>query len=171
MRGNKKFEWTEKCEEAFKQLKQYLAEPPVLAKPEMGEPLYLYVAVSHTAVIGVLVREERGDQKPVFYISRSLVDAETRYPAMEKLALAVVTAARKLRPYFQSHSIVVMTTQPLRSFLHSPNQSGRLTKWAVELSEYDIDYRIRTYAKSQVLADFFIELPASESETTTNAGI
>ncbi|RZK27622.1 MAG: RNA-directed DNA polymerase, partial [Hymenobacter sp.] len=67
LRGNKKFEWTEKCEEAFEQLKQYLAEPLTLAKPEVGETLYLYVAVSHTAVSGVLVREERGDQKPVFY--------------------------------------------------------------------------------------------------------
>ncbi|KFK24358.1 hypothetical protein AALP_AAs56437U000100, partial [Arabis alpina] len=78
---------------------------------------------------------------------------------MEKLALSVLTAARKLRPYFQSHPIVVLSTFPLRSVLHSPSQSGRLAKWAIELSEYDIDYRGRTSAKSQVLADFLIELP------------
>ena len=55
-------------------------------------------------------------------------DDETRYPVMEKLALAVVTAVQKLRPYFQSHSIMVMTSQPLRTVLHSPSQSGRLAK-------------------------------------------
>ncbi|XP_018458091.2 uncharacterized protein LOC108828938 [Raphanus sativus] len=78
---------------------------------------------------------------------------------MEKLAYAVVTSARKLRPYFQSHTIVILTTFPIRTILHSPSQSGRLAKWAVELSEYDIDYRPRTGAKSQVLADFLVELP------------
>ncbi|XP_056847446.1 uncharacterized protein LOC130494735 [Raphanus sativus] len=138
LRGNKRFEWADKCEDAFKQLKHYLATPPVIAKPVEGEPLFLYIAVSATAVSGVLIQEERGDQKPIFYVSKTLLDAETRYPLMEKLAYAVVTSARKLRP---------------------PSQSGRLAKWAVELSEYDIDYRPRTIAKSQVLADFLVELP------------
>jgi len=125
----------------------------------------LYIAVSATAVSGVMIREERGEQKPIFYISKTLLDAESRYPLMEKLACAVVTSARKLRPYFQSHTIVVLTTFPLRTILHSPSQSGRLAKWAVELSEYDIEYRPRTSAKSQVLADFLVELP---TETITN---
>ena len=88
-----------------------------------------------------------------------MLDAESRYPLMEKLAYAVVTSARKLRPYFQSHTIVILTTFPQRTILHSPSQSGRLAKWAVELSEYDIEYRPRTSAKSQVLADFLVELP------------
>ena len=139
--------------------------PPVLAKPVEGEPLFLYIAVSATAVSGVLIKEERGEQKPIFYISKTLLDAESRYLLMEKLACAVVTSARKLRPYFQSHTIVVLTTFPLRTILHSPSQSGRLAKWAVELSEYDIEYRPRTSAKSQVLADFLVELP---TETITN---
>ncbi|KAL0716288.1 hypothetical protein Bca4012_065610 [Brassica carinata] len=81
---------------------------------------------------------------------------------MEKLAFAVITSARKLRPYFQSHAIVVLTTFPLRIILHSPSQSGRLAKWAIELSEYDVEYRPRTCAKSQVLADFLVELPTRD---------
>ncbi|KAG7599448.1 Ribonuclease H domain [Arabidopsis suecica] len=89
----------------------------------------------------------------------TFTDAETRYPQTEKLALAVVMSARKLRPYFQSHSIVVIAPILLRAILHSPSQSGRLAKWAVELSEYAIEYRNKTCAKSQVLADFIIELP------------
>ena len=100
----------------------------------------LYYAVSATAVSGVLIREERGEQKPIFYISKTLLDAESRYPLMEKLAYAVVTSARKLIPYLQSLTIVFLTTLPLRTILHSPSQSGRLAKWAVELSECDIEY-------------------------------
>lgn len=60
---------------------------------------------------------------------------------MEKLALAVVVSARKLRPYFQSHPIEVLTPQPLRAILHRPSQSGRLAKWAIELTEYNIEYK------------------------------
>ncbi|KAG7552243.1 Retrotransposon gag domain [Arabidopsis thaliana x Arabidopsis arenosa] len=159
LKGNKGFLWDEKCEEAFGQLKAYLTTPPVLSKPEVDEKLYLYVLVSKHAVSGVLVREDRGEQKPIYYISKSMTDPETRYTMMEKLALAVVTSARKLRPYFQSHPIEVLTNQPLRTILHSPNQSGRLAKWAVELSEYDIEYKSRVSMKAQVLADFLTELP------------
>ncbi|KAG7564205.1 Ribonuclease H domain [Arabidopsis suecica] len=159
LKGNKGFLWDEKCEEAFGQLKAYLATPPVLSKPEVDEKLYLYVSVSKHAVSGVLVREDRGEQKPIYYISKSMTDPETRYTMMEKLALAVVTSARKLRPYFQSHPVEVLTNQPLRTILHSPNQSGRLAKWAVELSEYDIEYKSRVSMKAQVLADFLTELP------------
>ena len=79
LRGNKSFEWSEECENAFQQLKRYLATPPVLAKPVEGEPLFLYIAVSATAVSGVLIREERGEHKPIFYISKTLLDAESRY--------------------------------------------------------------------------------------------
>jgi len=93
----------------------------ILAKLEVGETLYLYVSVSSSAVSGVLVKDDRGDEKPIFYTSKALNDAETRYPTLEKLALAVITPARKLRPYFQSHSIVVFTDQLLRTVLHSPN--------------------------------------------------
>ncbi|CAA7035389.1 unnamed protein product [Microthlaspi erraticum] len=118
-------------------LKEYLTTPPILAKPEEGETLLLYIAISSTAVSGVLVREDRGEQQPVFYVSKTLNDAETRYPTLEKLALAPTTTPNPSRP------------QPIR-------KNGR---WAIELSEYDIEFKSRTSAKSQVLADFIVEIP------------
>lgn len=120
--------------------------------------------MSKWTVSGVLICEDDNEQKPIYYVSRSLIDAETRYPMMEKLALAVVTAAQKMRLYFQSHSVLVMTSQPLRTILHSPSQSGRLAKWEIELSEYDIKYKPRTSLKAQVLADFVIELVPKETD-------
>jgi len=96
LRGNKKFEWTTQCEEAFQELKKYLASPPILAKLVIREPLYLYVSVSDTTVSKVLVREDRGEQKPIFYVSQTFTGAESRYPQMEKLALAVIMSARIL---------------------------------------------------------------------------
>ncbi|XP_013588955.1 PREDICTED: uncharacterized protein LOC106297219 [Brassica oleracea var. oleracea] len=70
-----------------------------------------------------------------------MTEPETRYPTLEKMALAVVTSARKLRPYFQSHTIEILSNQPLRTVMQNTNQPGRLTKWAMELSEHDIVYK------------------------------
>ena len=86
-----------------------------------------------------------------------MLDAETLYTQLEKLALALVRVPRKLRPYFQCHLITVLTTYLLKSILHKPELSGRLTKWTVELSEYDITFQPRTALKSQVLADFIAD--------------
>ena len=144
-----------------------MTTPPVLAKPDGGDVLSLYVAVSQAAVSSVLIKEDRGEQKPIFYTSRRMTGPETRYPTQEKIALAVVEAARKLCPYFQSHSVEVLTDQPLRTILQNTNRSGRLTKWAIELGELDITYKNRTAAKSKVLVDFLIELaPELEQDLT-----
>ena len=95
LRDSKRFLWDDKCEQAFRALKEYLSKSPLLSKPIEDEPLYLYLAVTEYAISGPLVREEEKVQWPVYYISKRLIDAETRYPEMEKLALALVTALRK----------------------------------------------------------------------------
>ena len=76
---------------------------------------------------------------------------------MEKLAFALIIAARKLKLYFQAHTIVVLTDKPLRKTMSSPESAGRMALWAVELSEFDIRYRLRTVIKGQVVADFIAE--------------
>ncbi|GKV28094.1 hypothetical protein SLEP1_g37185 [Rubroshorea leprosula] len=86
-----------------------------------------------------------------------LYGAELRYPITEKAALAIVTSARKLRPYFQSHPIIVLTDQPLRQILQKPECSGRLIKWAVELGEFEITFQQRSTIRAQALADFIVE--------------
>ncbi|XP_025607708.1 uncharacterized protein [Arachis hypogaea] len=93
--------------------------------------------------------------------------AELNYPRIEKLALALIFSARRLRPYFQSHIIHVRTDHPLRQVLHKPEIAGRLIKWAVELSEFDIRYQSRGPIKSQFLADFIAELTVPSEEDHT----
>ena len=113
----KDFQWDTKCEEAFSALKTYLSSPPppppppppVLVSPSEGELLTLYLAVSDFLTSAVLVRDKDRVQHLVHYCSRALRGVEERYPRMEKLILALVTAARKLRPYFQAHTIEVPT--------------------------------------------------------------
>ncbi|XP_052177535.1 uncharacterized protein LOC127791591 [Diospyros lotus] len=163
------FSWSEECELAFQQLKEYMGQAPLLSKPRDGEKLVIYLGVSAHALSAALVREEEGVQYPVYYISKRLVDAETRYTSMEKLAYCLVIASRKLRPYFQAHQIDVLTKYPLRQILQKPDTSGRLLKWAIELAQFDLEYKPRVVIKGQALANFiaeFTETTQVEGETS-----
>lgn len=122
------FEWSPEWEEALQQLKQFLANLPLLLKPTDGETFYIYLVVAEGAVSAVFVRKEEDRQRPGSYINEAFLDMETRYSHMEKLAVTLVLVARKLRHYFQCHHVVVWTRHPLRSILHKPELFGRLTK-------------------------------------------
>ena len=97
--------------------------------------------------------------RPVFFVSKSLTDAETRYTHLEQVVLALRTAAQKLRPYFQAHLVMVLTDLPLRGTIHKPDMSERMARWAMELSKYGIQYKLRLSKKGQVLVDFLAEIP------------
>jgi len=118
--------WTEECEEAFLKLKEYLATPPVLCKPQLGTPLRLYFAVTERAISLVLVQEQDQVQKPIYFVSKVLQVPEVRYQALEKAALAVVFSAWRLRHYFQSFTVVVMTDLPIQKVLQKPDVAGRM---------------------------------------------
>ena len=100
----------------------------------------MYLAVTSHAVSSTLIREEGRVQKPVYYTNQALRGAEGRYPQIEKLAFALITASRKLRHYFQAHVINVMTDHPLKKAMDKLEAVGRLIQWAVDLSEFDIKY-------------------------------
>ena len=153
---NKAFQWDAHCKKAFTALKTYLSSPPVLVSPSKGELLTLYLAVLDFSTSAALVRERDTVQQPVYYCSRALRGVEERYPKMEKLILALVTTSKKLRPYFQAHTIEVTTEYPMKQILHKPETSRRLIKWAIELNEFDIRYKPRTVIKGQLLADFIM---------------
>ena len=76
---------------------------------------------------------------------------------MEKLALALVIASWKLRSYFHSHTICVLTNYPLRQVLQKLDASGHLLKWAIELSQFNIEFTPGTAIKGQALVNFITE--------------
>ena len=157
----KAFQWDAHCEEAFTTFKTYLSSPPILVSPSEGKLLTLYLVVSNFSISVVLIRDKDRVQQPVYFYSRALRGAEERYPKMEKLMLALVTAARKLRPYFQAHTIEISTKYPMKQVQRKPETSGRLMKWAIELSEFDIRYKPKTVIKGQILADFVMEFTSA----------
>jgi len=133
LKRNSRFAWTDECEAAFIKLKEYLATPSVLCKPVASVPLRLYFAVTERAISSVVVQEQDQIQKPIYFVSKALQGAETRYQALEKAALAVVFSARRLRHYFHSFTVVVMTNLPIQKVLQKLDVAGRMVRWAVEL--------------------------------------
>ena len=87
---------------------------------------FLYLAVSPAVVRTALIREEEKVQKSVYYTNWVLRGVEERYLPMEKLAFVLVTAARKLKPYFQAHTVVVLIDRPLRRSMSNLDTAGRL---------------------------------------------
>ncbi|GKD21632.1 reverse transcriptase domain-containing protein [Tanacetum coccineum] len=157
------FQWTQEAEVAFKQMKKLIAELPMLTAPKEKEELIIYLAAAKEAISAVLMTERGGKQLPVYFVSRALRGPEVNYTPMEKLVLALLSASRRLKRYFQAHTIVVITDQPIKQLLSKSEISGRMLKWKFELEGYDIQYRPRTSIKGQILADFIVERPDEES--------
>ena len=92
-------------------------------------------------------------------------NAETRYSKMKKMVYALIISSRRLRPYFQTHPIVILTDQPLKAIVYRPDTSDRMTKWAIKFNEFDIQYHLRPSMKAQVLADFITEHTISDNNS------
>ncbi|GJX43355.1 reverse transcriptase domain-containing protein [Tanacetum coccineum] len=157
------FQWTQEAEAAFKQMKKLIAELPMLTAPKEKEELNRYCAAAKKQFTQSKRQDREGKQVPVYFVSRALRGPEINYTPMEKLVLALLSASKRLKRYFQAHTIVVITDQPIKQLLSSSEISGRMLKWKFELEGYDIQYRPRTSIKGQILADFIVERPEEES--------
>jgi ribonuclease HI len=169
LKGTRMIEWGPEQRKAFAELKEYIEKMAILSPPLPSEPLFLYVAASKATVSNVLVREVEGEkgklQSPVYFVSEALSGSKLLYSELEKIAYAVVTAARKLRHYFEAHKVTVLTDQPLNDLFINKEASSRIAKWATELSGHTIDFGKRSAIKSQVLADFVVDWSSPRSIT------
>ena len=124
----------------------------------MENPFFIYLSVTEKALSSVLIKEEKKQRKPVYYISKALQGVEVKYQKIEKLAFALIVSARRLRPYFQGHRIIVMTKHPIWQVLRKLGLVRRMIAWSVELSKFNLEYRPRGLIKAQVLTNFIVEL-------------
>jgi hypothetical protein len=109
------------------------------------------------SAMSVVVQEKEEEKKlkhiPVYFASEALSESKLFYSELEKIVYVVVMATRKLRHYFEGHKIRVITNQPLNDLFTNKEASTRIIKWAVELSEYTMDFERRSAIKSQVFAN------------------
>ncbi|GKF05716.1 reverse transcriptase domain-containing protein, partial [Tanacetum coccineum] len=160
------FHWTTEAEEAFRRMKQLIAELPMLTTPMEKEELIVYLAAAKEAVSAVLMTEREAKQMPIYFVSWALRGPELNYTTMEKLVMDLVHASKRLKRHLQAHLIIVITDQPIQQILSRPEVAGRLQKWSIKLEEYEIHYRPRISVKGQILADFIVERLEEDSPDT-----
>ena len=141
-----------------------------MSRLEVDEVLFAYIAVAPHAVSLVLIRVNNDIQRSVYYVSKSLHEAEVRYLPLEKAILVVIHATHKLPHYFQAHTAIVLTQLPLRALFRGADYTRKISKWATILGAFDIKYMPRTSVKGQVLADLVAEFTESSYEIDAEKG-
>jgi len=164
LKKSTRFTWTNDCEQIFQKLKTTLTSPPIIHKPDTRQPLLVYITATDHTVSAALVQEIERTQHLIYFVSRTLQDPETKYQMLEKLALSLVHATRRLRPYFQNHNITVKTDYPIQKILQKPYLAGWMSSWAVELSKFNIRYEPHGPIKAQCLMDFVNDLQHTPTE-------
>jgi hypothetical protein len=141
LKNEAEFTWGANQQRAFEDIKRYLSSPPVMKVPMAGIPFRLYIVVEDAVIGTILTQVIEGKEHIITYLSRDLIDAETRYSFVEKLCLSLLYACSKLRHYLLSSTCVVACqADVIRHMLQQLILSGRIRKWAYTLIEYDLAY-------------------------------
>ena len=154
--------WTEECQKAFDRIKEYLSNPPVLVPPEPEKPLLLYLSVLDGAFRCVLGQhDETGKrEQAIYYLSKKFTPYEARYTLLERTCCALTWIAQKLRHYLSAYTTYLISRMdPLKYIFQKPMPTGKLAKWQILLSEFDIVYVTQKAVKGQALADHLAENP------------
>ncbi|XP_039048787.1 uncharacterized protein LOC120189633 [Hibiscus syriacus] len=157
LRKNNPGAWNENCQIAFEKVKEYLSHTPVLMSPIPGKPLFLYLSIFENSMGCVLGQhdESRRKERAIYYLSKKFTDCEVRYPPIEKVCCALVWATKRLRQYMLYHTTwLISKLDPLKYMMGVPALSGRLARWQMLLSEFDIEYVSQKAIKGSAISDF-----------------
>ena len=130
LKADQKFVWVEAQQRALDEIKQYLTSPPVLVPPQKHKPFKLYLSADECAIGSVLIQEFEEKERVIYFVSRRLLDAKTRYSPVERLCLCLYFSCTKLRHYLLSAECVVVSKYDVIKYMLSlPILSGRNGKW------------------------------------------
>eukprot|EP00261_Vitis_vinifera_P034172 XP_019075415.1 PREDICTED: uncharacterized protein LOC109122606 [Vitis vinifera] len=163
LRKNQPTVWNDDCQRAFERIKECLLSPPVLVPPTPGRPLLLYLSVSDMALGCMLAQlDDLGKERAIYYLSKRMLEYECKYIMIERLCLAVVWATRRLRHYMTEYSVLLVSRlDPLRYLFDKSVLTGRLMRWLVLLTEFDIHYVTQKSVNGSIVADHLASLPIS----------
>ena len=164
MRKSQRTVWDDQCQRAFEKIKEYLLSPPVLVPPTPCHPLLLYLSVSDIALGCMLAQlDDLGKELAIYYLSKRMLEYETRSIVVERYCLALVWATWRLRHYMIEYSVhLVSCLDPLRYLFYRPALIGRLMKWLVLLTEFGIHYVTQKSIRGSIVADHLTSLPVSD---------
>jgi len=137
---NRRFYWTEACQQSFDTLRRALIEAPILAFPDINKPYKLYTDASNYAIGSALVQETEMGERVIQYLSHQLNETQQRWPIIEKEAYAIIYSVQKFRPYLLGSKFTIMTDhKPLQHLFTSEMKNARIQRWAILLDEYGCD--------------------------------
>jgi hypothetical protein len=158
IKADEEFHWGAEQQRAFEETKKYLARPPVLVPPQRDRPFYIYLSVGNTSIASVVVQVCDTKEKVVFYLSRRMLDTETKYHKMEKLCLHLFFTCTKLwHILLFAKIIIICKSDIIKHMLSALVLKGQLGKCMFVLSEFDIRYQPAKAVKGQALADLIAE--------------
>ncbi|GFT03298.1 retrovirus-related Pol polyprotein from transposon 17.6 [Trichonephila clavipes] len=144
-----KFNWSKGAQDSFDKIKRTLTEAPVLQLPNFSEQFNLFTDASGVGIGAVLQQ----NQKPIAFASRTLNKAERNYTVTERECLAVIWALNKFKTYFGPLPVKVITDHSaLTKLTNGKNMSSRIIRWALKLSEFNIEWEHRPGVQN-VVAD------------------
>ncbi|XP_070025944.1 uncharacterized protein [Nicotiana sylvestris] len=158
-------QWTDESQEAFDKIKEYLSNPPVLVPHEPGRALFLYLTVLENSFGCVLGQHDViGKRKQaIYYLSKKFTSYEAKYTLLERTCCALTWVAQKLRYYLLAYTTYLITRiDPLKYIFQKPMPTGRLAKWQILLTKFDIVYVTCMAMKAQALADHLAENPVND---------
>ena len=164
LRKNQPTVWNNYCHRDFEKIKECLLSPSVLVSPTPGRPLLLYLSVSDIALGCMLAQlDDSGKERAIYYLSKRMLEYECKYIMIERLCLAFLWATRRLRHYVTEYSILLVARlDSLRYLFDRPVLTGRLMRWLVLLTEFDIQYMTQKSVKGSIVANHLASLPVSD---------
>ncbi|XP_028242244.1 uncharacterized protein LOC114420585 [Glycine soja] len=165
LRKNQTDRWNEDCQEAFGRIKKCLMNPPVLMPPVPGRPLILYMTILDESMGCMLGQHDESGKKEraVYYLSKKFTTCEMNYSLLERTCCALVWASHRLRQYMLSHTTwLISKMDPVKYIFEKPALTGRIARWQVLLSEFDIVYVTQKAIKGSALADYLAQQPLND---------
>jgi hypothetical protein len=161
------FVWDEVAQKSFDDLKVVLINAPLLHPPDYHRDYFLYLAAAPSTIAMVLVQDDdEGNEHVIYYLSRNLLDTETRYAHVEKLALAAVQVVQRFRHYILLRTTTVISEcNPMTYILTRQLLGGKYSKWIVILQEFDLVFTTAKSKKSLVFAELICSLPSKSLPT------
>ena len=135
LKADQKFSWEQEHQKVLDNIKQYLMTPPVLMPPKPGTPFKLYLSADTKSIGLTLILEQEGKERVIFYLSRRLLDGETRYSYIERICLCLYFSYTKLRHCMLSNEcVIICKADVIKYMLSAPVLKGRLWKWMLSLA-------------------------------------
>ncbi|RDY12184.1 Retrovirus-related Pol polyprotein from transposon 17.6, partial [Mucuna pruriens] len=162
---SQKTEWNPDCQEAFKKIKKYLENPLVLVPVVRERPLILYLTVLEESMGYILGQQDAIGKKEqtIYYLSKKFTDCEKRYPALERTCYTLVWALKRLRQYMLANTTCLISkTNPIKYIFEKSALIGRIARWQMALSKYDIVYTSQKAIKESVLVEHLAYHPVSD---------